>query len=334
VGLAGRVGVDETRGAAVAGHAGAADDGVDPVAVTLGVGEALEDDDSRALADQDAVGVAVEGADALARGERAQLGEHAPQRDVVAVVDAPGEHQVAAPGGEFGHRLVDGDQRGRAGRVHRVRRAAQVEAVGDAGRREVGDQADDRLWAVGAEPVGERGADAVELAGVQVGQQLAQGADELARRTDPLVEPDQAGGEVAAPAEHDTDAPPVGQPGLAARVGEGGGGHVEGDELVGFGAGHRVRHDAEPGDLDLGQLVHETTAPAVHLVGHGRTARGVRPVVVRVPTPVRHLADGVRAAQQIPPVRVEVGGAGEQHRHAHDGDRHLTVRHGYQPEAV
>ncbi len=108
----------------------------------------------------------------------------------------------------------------------------------------------------------------------EVGQQLAERAHELTGGAHPLVEADQTGGEVAAPAEDHADAVPVGQPVLAARVGEGGGGHVQRDELVGFGAGHRVRHDAEPGDLHVGELVDEPAAPAVHLVGDGRPGRG------------------------------------------------------------
>ena len=86
-------GLTRLGGAAVAGHAGAADHRVDPVAVAFGVGEPLEHDDAGALADQDAVGAAVERPDALARRQRAELGEDAPQGDVVAVVHAAGEHQ-------------------------------------------------------------------------------------------------------------------------------------------------------------------------------------------------------------------------------------------------
>lgn len=97
VGLAAGVGVDQTRRAAVAGDAGAADDGVDAVAVALGVGEPLEDDHAGALADEDAVGGAVEGADALARGKRAELGEDAPQGDVVAVVHSPASIRSQRP---------------------------------------------------------------------------------------------------------------------------------------------------------------------------------------------------------------------------------------------
>jgi hypothetical protein len=57
------------------------------------------------------------------------------------------------------------------------------------------------------------------------------------RGPDPLVEPDQPGREVAAAAEDDADPVPVGQPVLAARVGEGRRGDVQGDQLVGLGAG-------------------------------------------------------------------------------------------------
>lgn len=82
------LGVHETGHPSVARHAGTPDHGVDPVSGTLGVGQPLEDDNARPLTDQDAVGVPVEGPDALAGGECAQLGKDAPQRDVVAVVDA------------------------------------------------------------------------------------------------------------------------------------------------------------------------------------------------------------------------------------------------------
>ncbi len=168
-GLPARVGGDESRRTAVSGHARAPDHRVHAVAVALGVREPLQDDDARALADEDAVRVTVEGTDALGRGQGAQLGEDAPEGDVVAVVHSPGEHHVAAAGGEFVDRLVDGDERGGAGRVQGVGGAAQVEPVGDAGRGQVGDQADRGLRAVGAEPFGERGANPVELVRFQSG---------------------------------------------------------------------------------------------------------------------------------------------------------------------
>ena len=130
--LAAAVGAHERGGPAVARDAGSADHGVDAVVVALGVLEALEDDDAGALADEDAVGPAVERPDRAGRAQGTELAEHAPERHVVAVVDAAGEHQVAAAGRQLVDGLVDGDQRARAGGVDRVRRAVQVEAVGDA----------------------------------------------------------------------------------------------------------------------------------------------------------------------------------------------------------
>ena len=72
----------------------------------------------------------------------------------------------------------------------------------------------------GPEPLGERRPDSVELVGAEVRQQLAEGAYELVGGAYPLVEADQPGGEVAAPAEDHADPPAVGQPVVAARVGE------------------------------------------------------------------------------------------------------------------
>ncbi len=94
---------------AVAGYPGSADHCVDPV--VAGVGQPLEHHNSGALADEDAVGAAVEGPDPLAGAQRSELAEHAPQRDVVAVVHSAGEHDVAASGGQLRDGMVDGDQR-------------------------------------------------------------------------------------------------------------------------------------------------------------------------------------------------------------------------------
>src|SRR5262249_57422013 len=120
--------VHEALLAPVAGDAGAAHDGVDAVAVALGVGAALEHDHADPLADEEAVGAPVERADLLTAAERAELAEYAPERLVVAQVHAAGEDHIAAPRRELGAGLVDRDERARARGVERERRAAQVEA--------------------------------------------------------------------------------------------------------------------------------------------------------------------------------------------------------------
>ena len=125
-------GVHERGPGTVGRHAGPADHGVDPVAVALGIGLALEHEDARALAHQDAVGVAAERADHLGRRQGAQLAEHAPEREVMAVVDAAGQDYVSGTRPQLVDRVIDRDQRARARRVHRVRRTPEVEPVGDA----------------------------------------------------------------------------------------------------------------------------------------------------------------------------------------------------------
>ena len=64
--LAVDAGVHDARLATVGGDPGGADDGVDCVAVTHGVFQALEDDRAEALADQETVSVRGEGADLAA----------------------------------------------------------------------------------------------------------------------------------------------------------------------------------------------------------------------------------------------------------------------------
>lgn len=71
---------------------------------------------------------------------------------------------------------------------------------------------------------------------------------------------------------------------------------------------------------------------AVDAVGAGL---GVRGVVVGVPAGSRDLGDRVDAVDEVVPVRVEVGRAGEERRHADDGDRAGTCHPGrHHPEAV
>ena len=101
-------GAHQAGGAAVAGDAGAPDDRVDPV--VTGVGEAFEHDHPGALTDEQPVRATVERPDPLGGAQRTELAEHAPQGDVVAVVHPAGEHHVAAPGGQLGHRVIDSDE--------------------------------------------------------------------------------------------------------------------------------------------------------------------------------------------------------------------------------
>ncbi len=138
-------GCGQAQGAAVAGGAEPLDDAVDPVPVALGVGEALEDDAGDALAERDAVGGGVEGAGAAGGGEGVDGGEQGEVVDAVVQVGAAAQDDVTRPGQQFLAGDVHRRQRGRAGRVHRVVGAAEVEAVGDTARDDVGEHAGERV---------------------------------------------------------------------------------------------------------------------------------------------------------------------------------------------
>ncbi|GAA3077488.1 hypothetical protein GCM10020000_73880 [Streptomyces olivoverticillatus] len=158
----------------------------------------------------------------------------------------------------------------------------------------------------------------------QLRQQFPEGAHELGGGAHPLVEPGQAGGEVAAAAEHHAGAGGVGRQ-RAACVRDGGGGRVQGDQLVRFGGGDRLRHDPEGGRVEGDDVVDESAAAAVDRVG---------PVAVGVPASGRHVGDGVHAVREVAPVGVEVAGAGQGDGHPDDGDGLRPHRRRHQPEAV
>ncbi len=313
--LAGRA--HQRGGPSVARDAGPPDRGVHPVAVAAGVGQPLEHHDPGPLPDEDAVCALVERADHAAGAERLELREHAPQRHVVAVVDAAGEHEVRPPRLELGHRLRHGEERRGAGGIEGVRRALEVEPVGDQGRDEVGHQPDRRLGVRRAERLLELVADGVEPIVAQVGHQLAHARHELVGGADPLLEARRGRREVAAPPDHHPDPAGVGHALDVAGVGQGPRRGGQGQELVGLGARGRHGHDAEVGRVERHRRVDEPAPPAVEAVWSGRA----RFEEHRVDAVGRHVADGVDAGDQVVPERCEVGGAGEDPRHPDDGDR-------------
>ena len=123
--------------AAVARGADTLDHRVDPIAVALGVGQALEDHGGDPFADHDAVGARVEGTAATPRGEGLGLAEREIGERVLDRVHATEHDHVGRAGVELADGQVQGRQRRAAGRVHRVVGATQVEPVGDAARGHV-----------------------------------------------------------------------------------------------------------------------------------------------------------------------------------------------------
>ena len=309
--------------ATVAGHAGARHHGVDPVPVPLSVGQAFEHHDPRSLADQDPVGDLTERTDRAAGRQGPKLGEHAPQGQVVAMVDPARQHHISPPGAKLVHGLIHGDQRGGTGGVHRVGRALEVEAVGDARRRQVRHQPDRPLGAFGTEAVLELGLHRLDPVLVQARHQRSQRLHQLLGGAHPLVEAGHTVTQVSTSAQDHRHPPRVDPLVDVSGVGQGRSRSTEGDELVGFGRLHGHRHDAEGQGIEGDQVIHEATAVAVEAVG----TFGVGVVEHRIPAVGRYLRDGIHPAGDVGPVGGQVGRAGVEAGHAHDGDAVVgTVR--------
>jgi hypothetical protein len=345
--LTGGVGAHQAGGPTVRRQARAPDDGVDAIVVTLGVDQALEDEEPGALTHHDAVGPAAERPDLLAGRQGVELGEDRVEGGVVAVVGGARQDHVTAAGGQLVAGVVDGDEGRGAGRVDDEGGPLEVEAVGDARRRQVGHQADRRLGPVGPELADELGSHLLEAVAVQAGQQGPQRLDQLLGDVDAGVDARRARAAVRAPAHDHPDA--VGCHPLMdlAAVGQGRSGLGEAEELVGLAEPHGQRHDAEGGGIEAGHVVDEpaplaveavdrggppTPAVGPRAVGRGGARRGgPRDALVaedRVPPARGHVGDGVDAVAHVAPQVLERGRAGEDAAHAHDGDGlHVELTH-------
>ena len=118
--------------------------GVDPVAVTFGVGEPLEHEHAGALTHHEAVGAGVEGPRAGGR-EGADLAELDEARRAHVAVDATGDGGVERVVDEPGDGGVDRGERRCARGVDDEVRSVQVEQVGDPSRHAVAQLARHRV---------------------------------------------------------------------------------------------------------------------------------------------------------------------------------------------
>ncbi len=201
--LAFRVGRGDALALAVGGGADRVDQRVDLVAVAHGVRQALQDVNGDRLGHHEAVGPLVEGVGAVGR-QRAYLAELHEGGGAHHLVGAAGHGHVELAGPQAQHRVVERGHGGGAGRVHRHVGAVEVENVGDAAGRHVGQLAghrvlgdlDDAVVYAGLEfryqglllVLRQRGEDGgllyqvlvVELVDAQVGHLLAVGAHRVA----------------------------------------------------------------------------------------------------------------------------------------------------------
>ena len=117
--------------ASVSGTTDTLDDGVDPVAVALGVGEPLQHQRGDAFTDRDAVGALVEGATPARRRQCLGLRETEIHEGVLSGVGATGDHEITGPALQFVHREVECREGGRAGGVHGAVETAEIEPIRD-----------------------------------------------------------------------------------------------------------------------------------------------------------------------------------------------------------
>ncbi len=129
---------------AVARHAEPLHHGVDPIAVALGIAPALEDHHAHAFAREHPVGIGRERPGDARGRHRPQLPEDQREVDVGLDIDPADDGQVGPTLDQGSRRQVERDQRRGAGGVHHEGRSAQVQAMGEASGRGVGELAGDR----------------------------------------------------------------------------------------------------------------------------------------------------------------------------------------------
>ncbi len=284
--LSGAVGDRQPAGCAVVVDVAAPQDRVHPVAISMGVGQALDRHHHTALGPHVAIGLGGEG---LAASVRGQGTEHRQPDRCVGVddgVDSPHQRDVAPSAPHRRHRLVQCHQRRRAGGLNAQGRAVQAQRMADASGGEAGLAAGsgERLGGIGR-------ALGVEASAVVGGADAHEHPHRLAA---------QSGGGQSSVFE--------GEPGL-----------LEEQALLGIEAIGLCCGDAEVGRVEAVDPVDEATASGDHPTrgaGHGVVPRvGVEPIA-------GHRLDAIFAAAQRIPQPIEVvDPAGKATRDAHDGDR-------------
>ena len=329
--LTDRVGGGDPFASAIAGTADAADDGIDPVSVALGVVQALEHQDHGSLAHHKAVGplcvgpgaVGAEGADLaeLDKGGRAHV-----------AVDAPGERGVKLPGDQSLDRGMEGRHGGSAGGVGDKVGAAQVERVGHAAGDDVGQLAGHGILGDAGDAVADLFAHAAQDRQLQVRRELLKVGHGF-EGVDVLGQVNAQGGDVVVLPGHgiaQDDGRVLRIHGAIriAIVEQGRAGSGDGPFLRAVhGIQHLGRHRHAP--LEGVELVfaHPTADLGVGLVG--RLGIGMV-VVLWIPAIRRDLCDAVSPLLYVLPECGRVGRIWENCTHADDGYRSVClVRHRY-----
>ena len=306
---------------AVARTTGGAHDGVDAIAVALGVFEPFEQEDRGALAHHEAVGPVGVGPGAGGR-QRADLAELHIARRAHVRVDAAGEHRVEVVMSEA---IESGRHRGHgrgAGRVGHEIGSVQVEERRDASGDDVRQLAGHRVFVDRRETAGDAQTHLFEHGGALRVRQ-AREARRFGQLVGELGPHDAGGGEVMLIARHrvtDDDRRSIA---IERPIGP-----VVGQRLPGgadpppLGAIHALGHLGRDGQTPLERLpvilAHEPADPRVRLVGRDRIRI---PIQVGIPSTRRHLADAVATGDEVLPEGSDIRCVGEHGADADDGGR-------------
>jgi len=280
-GLGLHAGHGEAGLAAVGVDGAAGHHGQDGVAVGDRLVVVLQHEDAAAFGTDVAVAGGVEDVAAPARRQHGRLGEGDEAVGVQVQADAAGQRLGAFARQDGAACLVEGDQRGRAGRVHGDAGAAQVEEVGEA----VGGDA-------GGVAGRHRGVDGVQVFGQPVGVVGAGDADIHA-----AVRTAQGGGRDAG-------------------VFQGFPAHFQQQALLRVHQRGFARRDAEEPCVEPGDVADGAGGKGVG--GAGMVFGGMQ-VGVGGPAVLFDVGDQVAAFQQGRPVAV-MGGAGKPKRKSNDGN--------------
>ncbi len=133
-------------GFAVTGRTDATYEGINTVAVPLGIVEPLQHQDADAFSQHRTVRIGGKGAGVTGMGQHTGFGETHVHEYIINRVDTAGDHHVAFTGIQFHQSQVKGAQAAGAGRIHHAVGAAQVQPVADATGDHIAQQAGKRVF--------------------------------------------------------------------------------------------------------------------------------------------------------------------------------------------
>ena len=299
----------------VAGRADAANDRVDPVTIAFRVLESFQHDQAQTLAEDRAVTVLGERLAVAGRRQRRCFAETHEHEDVIEGVQTSGNHHVRASRLELEHRQVHRAQGRGAGGVDDTVGAVQIQAVGDAARGDVAEQAGEGVLLPADVALADTLDDVVSRGRVHACVVQCTAPDRMAEAR---AERDHQL-EGAGHAEHDADPLliEVGLVGRVARVAQCFLRYRQAEQLGRVRRLHVARRDAKLEWVEVNGI-EEAAAAAVGLV---RRARVLVEVVFRLPVCRRGLADAVASVLNVLPVGRQIHGLWEHATDADDGDR-------------